>query len=622
MLYAFVVLLNGIFKKIFLWRRDENKFLTEDNIRIKGLIKISLISTVLFLVACGGGESPTGKSTDGGDQTQTDAPAISTTPISVVPEGGVYVYSFSVDHPIQNSLSFRLLEAPSGMTIDHANQQVRWNYLEAEAGTYNVTLQVSDATGNSVQQVFTVTVPEEALIPNLPPVFLTTPSSALNEGELFSYSLSAEDPEGEEVTFSLAEAPDGAELNSETFEVTWSPNYEQSGNHRLVVRATDADGQTTDQINIIAVAHVNRAPAFSSQAPTSGMEAVLFEYTMAALEPDGDDVSFFIIEAPLGAALGNDGRTIQWMPSYNEAGDYQFEVLVNDPRGLSDRQEFTVSIANNNRAPQFTSTPASSIAEGDMYLYEISVSDLDGDDLNIEIVSAPVDAVLIENNGVTTFAWTPDYSASGQVDIQLQVTDAHNASAPQAFQLTVENTNRPPVFTSTPTAGVVQGEEYSYEIQISDPDNDNFTIELSSAPANVVYDSNNQRIIWTPTVDQVGDHDLQLVATDNNGDQTVQPFSVTVNAAPIIYVVEWDVPEVRETGYELNAATDIVSYEILYRKVGDDEFQEMEVLGGASTEYELELPLTGTYEILISAKDINDVYSQYSEPITVEVDNI
>ncbi len=58
------------------------------------------------------------------------------------------------------------------------------------------------------------------------PVFASTPSMAASEGSAYSYVLSASDPEGGAVSYSLSTAPAGATLSGNT--ISWTPTVEQA----------------------------------------------------------------------------------------------------------------------------------------------------------------------------------------------------------------------------------------------------------------------------------------------------------------------------------------------------------------------------------------------------------
>lgn len=83
-------------------------------------------------------------------------------------------------------------------------------------------------------------------IPNAPPVIKSSPEGAVS-GNNFSYKVIAEDPDGDPVTLTLQNAPEGMELDPETGEITWTFSGDDSGSYNIDITATDSDGAYTVQ---------------------------------------------------------------------------------------------------------------------------------------------------------------------------------------------------------------------------------------------------------------------------------------------------------------------------------------------------------------------------------------
>jgi hypothetical protein len=73
-----------------------------------------------------------------------------------------------------------------------------------------------------------------------PPVVTSSPVTAAVVGVGYAYDVEATDPEGREVTYSLADAPLGMRIDFQTGLITWTPGATQAGAHEVVVLAVDA----------------------------------------------------------------------------------------------------------------------------------------------------------------------------------------------------------------------------------------------------------------------------------------------------------------------------------------------------------------------------------------------
>jgi hypothetical protein len=105
-------------------------------------------------------------------------------------------------------------------------------------GAKNVTLTVTDPDGAVTTDVAVYTVRA-----NRPPRVTSTPPSLAVADMLFSYLVTAEDPDGDSLTYSLAASPDGMTVSSAGL-IEWMPAFEQAGFHFVKVIVTDPFGET------------------------------------------------------------------------------------------------------------------------------------------------------------------------------------------------------------------------------------------------------------------------------------------------------------------------------------------------------------------------------------------
>jgi len=114
----------------------------------------------------------------------------------------------------------------------------------------------------------------------------------------------------------------------------WIPTKDDAGSHILVIKATDPDGNTTEEsitIDVKALPQENRAPHFDWTGGWYGAEpGKQLKIKLQAMDPDGDDVRFFIQKGPRGAEIKNasfNKKTGKWeatwmyKPERDEAGN-------------------------------------------------------------------------------------------------------------------------------------------------------------------------------------------------------------------------------------------------------------------------------------------------------------
>ena len=90
-----------------------------------------------------------------------------------------------------------------------------------------MTLGVSDSRGGVATQTFSLgIVPQDV---NQPPVITSMPPTAGTVSSPLGYFVTAFDPEGQDLTFALLDAPDGMIIDEESGLLTWIPGGRSTG---------------------------------------------------------------------------------------------------------------------------------------------------------------------------------------------------------------------------------------------------------------------------------------------------------------------------------------------------------------------------------------------------------
>lgn len=95
------------------------------------------------------------------------APAIISQPDRSATAGFQYLYDVVATDVDADSLSFALVDAPTGMTIDVNTGLVRWSPATAEIGNHSATVSVTDDDGFSDVQAWQITVAQPLSVPDV-----------------------------------------------------------------------------------------------------------------------------------------------------------------------------------------------------------------------------------------------------------------------------------------------------------------------------------------------------------------------------------------------------------------------------------------------------------------------
>ena len=177
-------------------------------------------------------------------------------------------------------------------------------------------------------------------------------------------------------------------------------------------------------------------------------------------------------------------------------------------------------------APRFT-------AVGSDYEYQIIATDPEATALSYAVSRGP-DGLTVDANGLVT--WTPAANQTGQFVVTLVITDAGGASTVESFELDVLAENRAPVINSLAPAELFAGEEFQYDLLVTDADADPLQFELVTGPDGASVDVFG-RLRWTTNNDSIGTHDFEVRVTDPRGGEATQSFTLNVVAdtvAPIL----------------------------------------------------------------------------------------
>ena len=278
-------------------------------------------------------------------QRQNQAPIFTSAPVLAVTAGQPYTYDANaVDPDAGDTQTFSLPTAPAGMTINAGTGLITWTPTLAQVGVQNVTVRVTDPSGLTAEQSFTVAVVSPGSVNRLPAITSTALTTA-TAGQPYAYPVTATDPNpGDVLTFSLPTAPAGMSINAATGLITWTPTLAQVGMQNVTVRVTDAGGLTTEQSFTVTVGLENRKPTAIGEA-FGMLRAIPFippfwsktgAFTLRGSDPDGDPLTYELIDRPLHGELRGSPPALTYVPNGCFVGKDRLTFRVRDGRLDSD----------------------------------------------------------------------------------------------------------------------------------------------------------------------------------------------------------------------------------------------------------------------------------------------
>ncbi len=296
--------------------------------------------------------------------------------------------------------------------------------------------------------------------------------------------------------------------------------------------ATDAAGNSSVSAVDLCVAG-NHPPVFTS-IPTTLVDLVEpYGDTAIAADLDGDVLTYELSSAPIGMSIDPLTGSITWLPTVLDLGEHVVVLSADDGFGGTALQSYRVRVFEfpmHNQAPTIISTPPTSGGEGQPYQYDVVAEDLDGDSLAFSLPVAPVGMTIDITSGAID--WTPSAAQSGTRDVVVRAEDPDGAFGEQSFQIVVEELlNLPPAITSSAIVLATEGVDYIYDVDATDPDGDELTWSLDSAPTAMTIVPTSGLVYWLPDGTQSGDHSVVVRVTDDDLEFDTQSFMITVAEA-------------------------------------------------------------------------------------------
>lgn len=260
-------------------------------------------------------------------------------PSSAVTGQELIYNSRAVDPNTADVLTYSIVSAPPGASINPTIGRFRWTPSSGQAGSqFGVTLRVVDNAGASDEQEFLISVSE-----NQPPTIDSTPGLRAPRLRAYHYDVEATDPEQSALTFSLLERPTGMSIVPSSGFITWIPTEAQIGSHPVTVQVRDAGGLTDTQSFTLEVP-ANEPPIFTSQPVTIAVAQSNYQYSAEAYDPDSTDLTFSVLSGPPGLSIGAGSGLVNWTPDVSQVGTHPVTLRVVDSGNLDAEQSFEVEV--------------------------------------------------------------------------------------------------------------------------------------------------------------------------------------------------------------------------------------------------------------------------------------
>ena len=385
-------------------------------------------------------------------------------------------------------------------------------------GVVDVVVKASDTWGSTREsnpfQIMVTNVNDAPIITSEPPV----KGAGAQD---YRYQVVALDGDNDTLTYELTKKPDNMKINGSTGLISWIPS--KWGKYNVAVTASDGTLTASQDFRISVP---NRPPRVTNTTIPTAYINELYACNIQAIDDDGDTLRFSLLGQMDSMTLDASNGWINWTP--NRLGDIPVSIAISDGQDTT-RYDFIINVVQGNRAPRFTTTPATAAIVGLPYSYDANATDADNDALDFQSVAIPAGMAIDNATGVVS--WTP--AAAGNFTVKISVLDGKGGQAVQEFTVIVKSRVKAKLEVTAPldnqklkgkaaiTGKVTKGTLEVSKLQIKIDSG-----EWSDIPANTT---------WTYTLDTTklsnGKHTLQVRAYDGKDYSDVVNRTVTVDNA-------------------------------------------------------------------------------------------
>ena len=582
----------------------------------------SLTSNLLFaialtaLAACGGEEGEPDQAADG-----NLAPTILGNPQTSIRAGTNYSFKPLAQDPDGDPLIFGIDGKPGWLSFDQKTGELSGRPGAANVGMHRgIVVWVSDGQNDSLLPAFDLNVMPASSADNRAPQISGTPQSSIVTGQNFDFIPVASDPDGDLLTFQIANLPSWAAFDPNTGRLNGTPVAADIGVYsNIVIGVTDGFSSAALDPFVLVInppPSLNSVPQISGRPSPTILEGAGYSFQPQASDADGDTLSFQIFNPPPWASFDSATGALTGTPGPIDVGSYRgIAIVVTDGIASASLPSFEITVATRNSAPTISGAPGTSASTGVAYAFQPQAVDADGDALTFSIGNRPSWAAFDTSTG--RLSGTPGIGDVGSyASIAISVSDGTaNAQLP-SFTITVTSGNRAPIISGTPQATVLTTSTYSFMPAASDPDGDPLSFSISSQPVWAAFDSTTGRLSGTPTAADIGSYaNIRISVSDGTVSAQLPAFSITVTpTANGSATLSWTPPTENTDGSPL---TDLAGYKVYWGSSSGNYTNSATIDNEGVTTYVVTDLLEGTtYYFTTTAFNELGVESSYSNEAT------
>lgn len=454
-----------------------------------------------------------------------DAPTASAQTVFALEDVGLPMTLLGTD-PDGDPLTFTVAAGPSFGTLSGTPPNVTYTGSLNFSGADSITVVANDGFLDSPPATITISI---AAVDD-PPVADSQNLTFVEDSVANAILLTGSDVDTLPAAFSftVVSGPAHGSLGGTGAALTYTPAPNYAGLDGFTFVINDGTSDSAPAIVALSITNTNDLPVALSASVTASEETD-HALSLAALDADGDPLTYTVIAAPANGTLSGTPPNLTYRGNLDFNGSDSLTFRANDGTGDSNDAVVSITVSPVDDSPVATGGSATFVEDSIDNSLTLAATDVDTapGSLTFTVVSGPTHGSLGGSGANLTYTPAPDYA--GPDGFTFEVSDATSTSAPTTFTIDVTGTNDLPVASNQSVNGT-EDVDLSITLAASDVDGDPLTYFVVAGPANGTLSGTPPNLTYRGSLDYSGSDTITFRANDATGDSNDGVVSITLAA--------------------------------------------------------------------------------------------
>jgi len=433
------------------------------------------------------------------------------TPVSIVLTG---------NDPDGDPLTYDVVTRPLYGSLSGTEPNLTYRPDPNFSGSDSFSFRAYDGKAHSILTTMWITVTP---VDDLP--MANSDSVTTQEEVAVPILLTGSDPDEDRLTYRVVTVPSHGRLSGVEPNLTYMPNRNFNGADSFTFRANDGTADSPAATISITVTPVDDPPVANSGSASIQEDTPVWIALMAS-DPDGDPLTYRVMEGPLHGSLSGEIPNLTYTPYPNFSGSDSFTFKVSD--GVTDSPPATVSITVTQvNDPPIVNDGSATTEEDTPVRIALMSSDPDGDALSYSVVASPSHGNL--SGEPPNLTYTPNKDFDGSDRFTFKVNDGTEDSIVATVSITVAPVNDPPT-ANYDSVTTQEGTPAWIALTGNDPDGDTLTYRVVTEPTHGRLSGTEPNLTYTPDAHFNGSDSFTFKVNDGALDSVLGTVSITVTA--------------------------------------------------------------------------------------------